>query len=90
MSSIELGHKKNKLITEFALLLLSEYWVETCWIGDERQRLKESTVSSKLSLWDKWKENNEFQILSLMLKSPVIIRTFWRLASVSLIYFKVD
>ena len=30
LSSAKLNHKKNKLVTKFMLLLLSEYWVGTC------------------------------------------------------------
>ena len=54
-------------------------------INKERLRLKESAISSKVLLWDEWKENNKSQTLSLILKSPTMIRTFWILALIFLL-----
>ena len=47
---MKLGWRKNRLITELALLVLSEYWVEICWIEIESLRFKESAMSNRKSL----------------------------------------
>jgi len=87
-SLIEFGCRKHRLITEFELLLLSEYWMRTYCTGIKRVRLKESAISNRTSLWTKWKGYKMFQSLSLMLELPAMIKTLWRLASVFLRYFK--
>jgi len=61
LSSAKLDCKKNKSITKFVLLLLSEYWVGTYWMGKKRLRSKESAISSKVPLWDEWKGKDRSQ-----------------------------
>ena len=39
-------------MTEFELLALFEYQVGTCWTEENKLRLKESAISSEMSLWD--------------------------------------
>ena len=77
-------------MTEFELLALLEYQVGTCWTGENKLRLKESAISSKMSLWDEWKGYKGSQLLSLIFKLLVIIKTFQIFTSVSLRHFKVD
>ena len=45
-------------------------------------------MSIRVSLWMEWCEELGSQLLSLILKSPVIIRILLILTSVSLRYFK--
>jgi len=47
LSSLELWCKKNKSITKLLLLILLEYLVGTCWSWEDKQKLYESTISSK-------------------------------------------
>jgi len=37
-------------MTKFVLLGLLENWVETYWLLEDKQRLKESVISSKILL----------------------------------------
>jgi len=53
--SIELEQRKNRSITKFVLLALSEYQVGICWIGLDSLRSKESAICNRELLWDKWK-----------------------------------
>ena len=69
-------------------MLESEYLVETQLVGNDSWRLKESTIIRRSSLKDEWWEKDKFQILSLILKSPVMIKRFEILTSTSLRYFK--
>ena len=48
--SLELDCKKNRLITKLVLLTLLENWVETYLLLEDKQRLKEFTISSKMLL----------------------------------------
>ena len=41
-------------MTEFELLLLSEYLVGTWLVGDKRLKLKESAMIRRLSLMKEW------------------------------------
>ena len=49
-SSNEFDYKKNRLITKLELFSLSEYWVEICWVEEDKVRSKEFAISTKLSL----------------------------------------
>ena len=77
-------------IIEFASLAISEYLVGQGLVGVDRTRLNESAMIIKLSLIDEWNRKDESHKLSLILKSPVIIRTLSMLTSVSLRYFKAE
>ena len=77
-------------ITEFASPEISEYLVGQGLVGVDRARLNESAMIIKLSLIDKWNGKDESYKLSLILKSPVIMRTLSMLTSVSLRYFKAE
>ena len=87
---VEFNQMKNKSITKFGLLVLSEYQVDICWTREDKLRSKKSTISSKVSLWIEWKGYKGSQSLSLILKLPAIIKIFQISASVLLRYFKVD
>ena len=86
--SVDPLHKNIQSITEFDLVSESEYLVGTQLVGNDSSRLKESTIIIRSSLKDEWWGKNESQILSLILKSPVMIKRFEILISVSLRYFK--
>jgi len=75
---------------ELELFSLLEYWVGTCWMGDNKVRSKKYAISTKPLLWKEWKGYEESQLLSLILKLPAIIKTFWIFASVFLKYFKAE
>jgi len=79
-----------RLITEFASPAVLEYLVEQGLVGVDRARLNESAIIIKLSLIEEWNGKNEFYKLSLILKSPIIMRTLLMLTSVSLRYFKAE
>ena len=46
----EFDYKKNRLITKLELFSLSEYWVEICWVEEDKVRSKEFAISTKLLL----------------------------------------
>ena len=75
-------------ITELALISEFKYLVETQLVENKSSRLNESVIVKRLLLKAEWWENNRFQILSLILKSQVIIKRFKILTLVSLRYFK--
>ena len=74
-------------MTEFESFLLSEYLVGTWLVDLNIQRFIESTISVR-SLWMEWCGKLEFQLLSLILKSPIIIKMLLILALVLFRYFK--
>ena len=77
-------------IIEFASLAISEYLVGQGLVGVDRTRLNESAMIIKLSLIDEWNRKDESHKLSLILKSPIMMRTLSMLTSVSLRYFKAE
>ena len=77
-------------ITEFASPAISEYLVGQGLVGVDRVRLNESAMIIKLSLIEEWNRKDESYKLSLILKSPVMMRTLSMLTSVSLKYFKAE
>ena len=79
-----------RLITEFASPAVLEYLVEQGLVGVDRARLNESAIIIKLSLIEEWNRKDKSYKLSLILKSPVIMRTLLMLTSVSLRYFKAE
>ena len=79
-----------RLMTEFELFALSKYLVETWLVGCEKDKSKASAMSTSKSLWTEWKEYEGFQLLSLILKSPVMTKTLWMFASVFFRYFEAD
>jgi len=87
-NSSEVGQKNIRSIVEFKLSWLSVYLVETWETGLEILNWNESAISMSNSLCIEWLENKGSYKLSLILKSPVIIRTLLILASVFLRYFK--
>ena len=78
------------MITEFASPVISEYLVGQGLVGVDRVRLNESTMIIKLSLIEKWNRKDKSYKLSLILKSPVMMRILSMLTSVSLRYFKAE
>jgi len=70
------------------LFRLSEYLVGTWLVGLEIHRFIESAMSVRRSWWTEWWENKGFQLLFLMLKSPIMTRTLSIFALVFFRYFK--
>jgi len=83
---MEFCWRKIRLMVGFVIWSLSKYYVGTCY--KDKQISNESAMSKIVSLWIDWKRYKLFQIISLTLKSLVIIRTFWIFTSVFLRYFK--
>ena len=77
-------------MTEFDLLFESEYLVGTQLVRKDSSRLNESAIVIRSSLITEWWGKDGSQILSLILKSPVMIKRFEIFTSVSLKYFKVE
>ena len=77
-------------MTKFNLLTISEYLVGTWLVRIDKSKLNEFAIIMRLSLIDKWWGKDGFQILSQMLKLPVIMRRFGIFASESLRYFKME
>ena len=77
-------------MTEFELFPLSKYLVGIELVECESERSKALAISTNKFLWIKWNEYEESQLLSLILKSLVITKTFQIFASVFFRYFKVD
>ena len=82
--------RNMRSMTKLELWLLSAYLVGTGLVGYDRPKERESIMSISKSLWTEWCRYNGSQKLSLMLKSPAIIRTLEMSTSVSLRYFKAD
>ena len=90
LNSGESRQRNTKSRTELALLSLSENLVGTFSRGLKMFKEKESAMSKRESLWLEWNGKLGSQILSLMLKSPVMMMILWMLVSVSFRYFKAD
>ena len=86
--SVDPLHKNIRSITEFDLVLESEYLVGIWLVENDSSRLKESAIIIRSSLKDEWWGKDESQILSLILKLPVMIKRFEILTSAFLRYFK--
>jgi len=67
---------------------LFENLVGNCSVGLDSSKCKEFVTSIRISLWTEWYKKSEFQLLSLILKSPVIMRILPILTLVFLRYFK--
>ena len=76
--------------TEFKSWALSANLVDEKITGLESLIWKKSAISRSVSLWEEWCGKLGFYKLSLMLKSPVIMRTLDKLTSVFLRYFKAN
>ena len=76
------------MIVKFEFSWLSKYLVETWLVDLDIHKFIEFVMSVRRSLWMEWCRKEEFQLLSLMLKSPVITKMLLILASVSFRYFK--
>ena len=90
MNSEEKGQRKTRSKTELESWSLLEYLVVKNSAGLEISNWKESAILKRVSLWAEWYGKLGVQKLSLMLKSPVMIRTLLMLTSVFLRYFKAD
>ena len=88
--SEELGHKNTRSKTKFESWTLSEYLVGKNLVGLESSNQKESAMSKRVSLWEKWYGKFRSQKLSLILKFSVMMRTLLILNLVSLRYFKAN
>jgi len=77
-------------MTEFDLPTVSEYLVGTWLVRIDKSKLKESAIIMRLLLIEEWWGKEGFQILSQILKLPVMIRRFGMFASESLRYFKAE
>jgi len=88
LSSNKFCLRNIRLMTEFDSFISSEYLVGTWLVDLDKHKSIESAMSVRKSLWKEWYGKNRSQILSLILKFPVIIKTLWILASISFRYFK--
>ena len=77
-------------MTELDFPAVSENLVGPGLVGDDSARSNKSAIKIKSSLIEEWKGEDGSHKLSLMLKSPVMIRTWFILTSVSLRYFKAE
>ena len=68
--------------------ILSEYLIGTWLVDFDKLKFKESAMYISKSLWIKWKENEGFQLLFLILNLLAMTKTLQILALVSLRYFK--
>ena len=82
------GLRNTRSMTEFKFCWLSKYLVGTCSVGLDSSKCKESATSIRISLWMEWYRKCGSQLLSLILKFLVIMRTLLILTSVFLRYFK--
>ena len=89
-NSLELHLRNIKSMTELDSLTVSENLVGLGLMGDNSAKSSESAIIIRSSLIEEWCEKRESHKLSLMLKSPVIKRTWLILTSVSLRYFKAE
>ena len=89
-NSSELYLRNIRSMTKFELWSLSEYLVETELVGYDRPNKRESIISKSKSLWIELCRYKGSQKLSLMLKSPIIIRILGISTLVFLKYFKAD
>ena len=69
---------------------MSEYLVGKNSVDLESSNWNESAMSNKESLCEEWWGKYGSQKLSLILKSPIIMRTLLTLTSVSIRYFKAN
>ena len=90
LSSADPLQKNTRLITKLALPSVSEYLVGTRLVGSNKSKLKESTIIIRSLLIEEWWGKNRSHKLSLILKSPVIMRRLLTFTSVSLRYFKAE
>jgi len=88
-NSSDVGCKNIRSIVKFESFWLLAYLIRTWEVELEIFRFSELAISMSNLLWTEWLGNKESYELSLMLKSPVIMRTLLILASVFLRYFKV-
>ena len=77
-------------MTELDFPAVSENLVGPELVGDNSARSNESAIIINSSLIEEWKGKDRSHKLSLMLKSSVMIRTWFKLTSVSLRYFKAE
>jgi len=75
-------------IFEFELSWLSAYLIRTWEVRLEILNWNELAISASNLLYTEWLGNKGSHKLSLILKSPIIMRTLLILASVFLRYFK--
>ena len=88
--SSDSGLRNIRSITELKSYWLSEYLVGKYLVGLDNSKWRESTNLKRISLCNEWCGKSGSQILSLILKSVVMIRTLPILTSVSLRYFKAN
>ena len=84
----KVGQRNMRLIVEFELSWLLVYLIGTWEIWLEILNWNKLALSMSNLLCTEWLGNKESYKLSLMLKSPIIMRTLLILALVSLRYFK--
>jgi len=84
------SQRKTRFKTELESQSLSEYLVRKNSVGWDNSSWKESAILKRVSLWIKWYRKFKSYKLSLILKSPIIMRTLLILTSVSLRYFKAN
>ena len=88
LSSFDPLQRNIRSITELASPLVLEYLVGIGLVGINKSKLNGLAIIIRLSLVDKWWGKDRSYKLSLILKSPVIIRRLLMLTSISLRCFK--
>ena len=83
LSSDEFGWKNMRSITKFKSFWFSKYLVRIWLVDLDKHKSIESTILLKRSQWMEWYGKKGSQLLSLMLKSPVITKILLIFASVS-------
>ena len=90
MNSDNDSQRKTRSKTELESQSLSEYLVRKNSVELDNSNWNESTISKRVSLWIKWYGKFASHKLSLILKSPVIMRMLLILTSIFLRYFKAN
>ena len=90
LSSADPLQKNTRSITKLALPLVLEYLVGIGLVGSDKSKLKESAIIIRSSLIEEWWGKNKSHKLSLILKSPVIMRRLLTFTLVFLRYFKTE
>jgi len=90
LNSSVLAWENIKSITKFNSQELLIYLIRTCIIGINSSKLKKSVIFLRVSAFVEWYRYEGFQLLFLILKFPIIIKTLLKFIFVSFRYFKED
>ena len=90
LSLFDLLWRNIRLITELAPLLVLEYLVGVRLVSINKSKLNKLAIIIRSLLIDKWQGKDRSHKLSLILKSPVMIKRLLMLTSVFLRYFNAE